>query len=207
MRIGHVKQLNALGFTRRLVSSGTDASKFMVTTPIFYVNAEPHIGHLFSALICDSIARYQTLCGKDVLFSTGTDEHGLKVGCTTSQSCLRHHARRFTKRQLKTAHLRKRFATPYRRHFSTCVIPSTSITLTLYARRSHAITQYVVAAAWSGQDADLHRQLQRYGASCATKDTSTRGRYVDQLSVRILRSPDHVLRSTRVGTVSQTRRF
>lgn len=39
----------------------------------------PHIGHLYSSVIADAVARYQRLKGVDVLFSTGTDEHGLKV--------------------------------------------------------------------------------------------------------------------------------
>ncbi|RIA86015.1 tRNA synthetases class I (M)-domain-containing protein [Glomus cerebriforme] len=50
-----------------------------ITTPIFYVNAIPHIGHLYSAVIADSLKRYYELKGHKVIFSTGTDEHGLKV--------------------------------------------------------------------------------------------------------------------------------
>ena len=50
-----------------------------VTTPIFYVNDMPHIGHAYTVLICDSIVRYYKLKGYTVLFTTGTDEHGLKV--------------------------------------------------------------------------------------------------------------------------------
>ena len=54
---------------------------YMVTTPIFYVNAEPHIGHLYSIIIADVLARYHKLRypNKQIVFSTGTDEHGLKV--------------------------------------------------------------------------------------------------------------------------------
>ena len=51
----------------------------VITTPIFYVNAEPHIGHVYTALLCDARARWSRLRGKEVLFTTGTDEHGLKV--------------------------------------------------------------------------------------------------------------------------------
>ena len=53
--------------------------EFYITTPIFYVNDVPHIGHAYTKIICDSIARYLKLNGKEVLFTTGTDEHGLKV--------------------------------------------------------------------------------------------------------------------------------
>lgn len=53
--------------------------KFFITTPIFYVNAAPHIGHLYSAVIADAANRWHRFLCEDTLFSTGTDEHGLKV--------------------------------------------------------------------------------------------------------------------------------
>ncbi|CUG85473.1 methionyl-tRNA synthetase, putative [Bodo saltans] len=52
---------------------------FYVTTPIYYVNAAPHIGHVFSTLVADCVARYHRVKGEDVYFMTGTDEHGQKV--------------------------------------------------------------------------------------------------------------------------------
>src|SRR3954451_12390282 len=51
---------------------------FFITTPIYYVNARPHIGHAYTTIVCDAIARRQRMLGKDVLFLTGTDEHGQK---------------------------------------------------------------------------------------------------------------------------------
>ena len=55
-------------------------SKYFITTPIFYVNASPHIGHLHSALLADAQSRFQALTGaNEILFATGTDEHGLKI--------------------------------------------------------------------------------------------------------------------------------
>ena len=51
----------------------------MVTTPIFYVNAPPHIGHLYSALLGDALTRWHRLLGGRACLVTGTDEHGLKV--------------------------------------------------------------------------------------------------------------------------------
>lgn len=60
----------------------SEASKpFYVTTPIFYVNASPHIGHLHSVVLTDVFARFSRLRHPDraVVFSTGTDEHGLKI--------------------------------------------------------------------------------------------------------------------------------
>ena len=54
-------------------------SKFYITTPIYYVNAKPHIGHAYTTLVADVISRYQKSQGSDVFFLTGTDEHGAKV--------------------------------------------------------------------------------------------------------------------------------
>jgi methionyl-tRNA synthetase len=53
--------------------------KFYITTPIFYPNGVPHIGHAYTALATDVIARFERLDGRDVFFLTGTDEHGLKM--------------------------------------------------------------------------------------------------------------------------------
>jgi methionyl-tRNA synthetase len=52
---------------------------FYVTTPIFYVNAEPHIGHTYTTVVADTLARYHRLCGERCFFLTGTDEHGDKI--------------------------------------------------------------------------------------------------------------------------------
>ncbi|MGA1195282.1 MAG: methionine--tRNA ligase [Candidatus Latescibacterota bacterium] len=52
---------------------------FYITTPIYYVNDEPHIGHAYTTIMADVLARYHRLAGDDVLFLTGTDEHGQKV--------------------------------------------------------------------------------------------------------------------------------
>ena len=54
-------------------------SKFYVTTPIYYVNDEPHAGHAYSTIVADALARYHRLKGDDVFFLTGVDEHGAKV--------------------------------------------------------------------------------------------------------------------------------
>ncbi len=53
--------------------------KFYITTPIYYVNDRPHIGHVYTTTIADIVARYHRLCGDDVFFLTGTDEHAAKV--------------------------------------------------------------------------------------------------------------------------------
>lgn len=52
---------------------------FYITTPIYYINAKPHIGHAYTTIASDVLARYYRMMGKDVFFLTGTDEHGQKV--------------------------------------------------------------------------------------------------------------------------------
>ena len=56
-----------------------EAKAYYITTPIYYVNDKPHIGHAYTTLACDVIARFMRLDGRDVMFMTGTDEHGQKV--------------------------------------------------------------------------------------------------------------------------------
>ena len=53
--------------------------KFYITTPIYYVNARPHIGHTYTTIACDAVARRQRMLGVDTWFLTGTDEHGQKI--------------------------------------------------------------------------------------------------------------------------------
>jgi methionyl-tRNA synthetase len=52
---------------------------YFITTPIYYVNDLPHIGHMFTTTVCDALARYHRLLGEDVRFLTGTDEHGQNI--------------------------------------------------------------------------------------------------------------------------------
>jgi len=59
--------------------STSSKKTFYVTTPIYYVNDVPHIGHAYTTIIADALARFQKLAGKDVFFLTGTDEHGQKI--------------------------------------------------------------------------------------------------------------------------------
>lgn len=62
---------------------------FYITTPIYYVNAQPHIGHIYSTLIADVIKRYNYLIKKNTYFLTGTDEHGLKIAQASEKQNLR----------------------------------------------------------------------------------------------------------------------
>ena len=56
-----------------------DNNSFFVTTPIYYVNDVPHIGHAYTSIACDVLARFNRLNNKNTIFLTGTDEHGLKM--------------------------------------------------------------------------------------------------------------------------------
>ncbi len=55
------------------------SKKYYLTTPLYYVNAKPHIGHAYTNVLCDTFARFQKFLGRDVFLLTGTDEHGTKI--------------------------------------------------------------------------------------------------------------------------------
>jgi len=55
------------------------AKSFYITTPIYYVNASPHLGHAYTTIVADALARYHRMAGEDTFFVTGTDEHGDKI--------------------------------------------------------------------------------------------------------------------------------
>ena len=59
---------------------------FYITTPLYYVNAKPHIGHAYTNVLCDTFARYRRLRGEKVFFLTGTDEHGTKIERTAREA-------------------------------------------------------------------------------------------------------------------------
>ena len=62
-----------------------DNNTFYISTPIFYPNGKPHIGHAYTAIATDMLARFHRLDGKEVLFMTGTDEHGQKMQQTAEK--------------------------------------------------------------------------------------------------------------------------
>ena len=62
-----------------MTNSASHPSRFYLTTPIYYVNARPHLGHAYSTIVCDAIARRKRAQGIDTWFLTGTDEHGQKI--------------------------------------------------------------------------------------------------------------------------------
>jgi len=62
------------------------SSKFYVTTPIYYVNAEPHLGHAYTTIVADVFNRFHILCGSKTFFLTGTDEHGDKIAAAAQKA-------------------------------------------------------------------------------------------------------------------------
>ncbi|MBD3295819.1 MAG: methionine--tRNA ligase, partial [Candidatus Omnitrophica bacterium] len=63
-------------------------NNFFITTPIYYVNANPHIGHAYTQIAVDALSRYHRLIGQDVFFLTGTDEHGEKIETASREAGL-----------------------------------------------------------------------------------------------------------------------
>ena len=62
-----------------MTNQNSSPARFYLTTPIYYVNARPHLGHAYSTIVCDAIARRKRALGIDTWFLTGTDEHGQKI--------------------------------------------------------------------------------------------------------------------------------
>jgi methionyl-tRNA synthetase len=62
-----------------MTTSAPNPARFYLTTPIYYVNARPHLGHAYSTIVCDAIARRKRALGVETWFLTGTDEHGQKI--------------------------------------------------------------------------------------------------------------------------------
>ena len=79
-----------------MTDSGSHQGRFYITTPIYYVNARPHLGHAYTTIVCDAIARRKRALGVETWFLTGTDEHGQKIersakaaGCTPQEFATR----------------------------------------------------------------------------------------------------------------------
>lgn len=62
-----------------LATGAQGKPKFYLTTPIYYANSRPHVGSAYTTIVCDVIARYKRMCGYDVAYLTGTDEHGVNI--------------------------------------------------------------------------------------------------------------------------------
>lgn len=80
----------SLYFHRRYITTLSASSMdrpFQITTPIYYVNDKPHIGHAYTSTACDVIARFMRLSGREVFFLSGTDEHGQVRGRRHARPC------------------------------------------------------------------------------------------------------------------------
>ena len=64
------------------------AKPFYITTPIYYVNARPHLGHAYTTILADVVCRFNAMKGSDAYFLTGTDEHGDKIVRAAQQQAL-----------------------------------------------------------------------------------------------------------------------
>lgn len=97
---------------RHTSTQSTSEKPYYITTPIFYVNAAPHVGHLYTMVLTDIIKRWQVLKGKKALLLTGTDEHGLKVRNYGEQEAGMYlYGCRFNERQRKQVSIQNSSAT------------------------------------------------------------------------------------------------
>jgi methionyl-tRNA synthetase len=100
--------------------------RFYITTPIYYINAEPHLGHAYTTMVADAIARSRRLMGADVFFLTGTDEHGQKVERAAQKAGLDPHT------------FADRIAAKYRELFTALDISNDDFIRTTEPRHIHA---------------------------------------------------------------------
>ena len=99
---------------------------FYITTPIYYINAEPHLGHAYTTMVADAIARSRRLLGHDVFFLTGTDEHGQKVERAAKSAAM------------ETPQFADRIAGKYRELFAALNISNDDFIRTTEPRHIHA---------------------------------------------------------------------
>lgn len=86
--MSQASRLRILGSSRRLQVRWYSVKPLYVTSPIFYVNAKPHLGHAYTTLLCDARARWEILHpSRKAYFLTGTDEHGLKIQAAAGKAC------------------------------------------------------------------------------------------------------------------------
>src|SRR5579871_7028104 len=77
---------SANGMRSPMTGQANPSNRFYLTTPIYYVNARPHLGHAYSTIVCDAIARRKRALGIETWFLTGTDEHGQKIERSAKQA-------------------------------------------------------------------------------------------------------------------------
>jgi methionyl-tRNA synthetase len=154
-------------------------ARFYVTTPIYYVNDAPHIGHAYTTVTADALARWHRLVGDDVFFLTGTDEHGLKVQRAAEANGLspRDHADRTSER--------------YRQVWTSLDIAYDDFIRTTEPRHYRA-TQQLMQAAYDNGWIELRPYEGLYCVSCEAYYTE--GELVDGNLCPIHHTPVELLR-------------
>jgi methionyl-tRNA synthetase len=154
-------------------------TRFYVTTPIYYVNDAPHIGHAYTTVTADALARWHRLVGDDVFFLTGTDEHGLKVQRAAEANGLspRDHADRTSER--------------YRQVWTSLDIAYDDFIRTTEPRHYRA-TQQLMQAAYDNGWIELRPYEGLYCVSCEAYYTE--GELVDGNLCPIHHTPVELLR-------------
>jgi len=147
-------------------------SRFYVTTPIYYVNDLPHIGHIFTTVVADTVARYRRLAGDDVRFLTGTDEHGQKI------------ERAARKEGIEPIELADRVVARYHELWQRLEISNDDFIRTTQPRHERAVPAILRRMAESG-DVYLDRHEGWYCTGCETFYTEKELRQPDN------RCPDH----------------
>ncbi len=115
-----------------------DTPKFYVTTPIYYVNDRPHLGHVYTTMVADVVARYHRLKGDDTFLLTGVDEHAAKVSDVAAEKGLSAQA------------WADQNATGFRNVFRRLAITNNDFVCTSEVRHRERVTRYVQALLDSG---------------------------------------------------------
>ncbi|MBI1374114.1 MAG: methionine--tRNA ligase [Phycisphaera sp.] len=115
-----------------------EPNKFYVTTPIYYVNDKPHLGHVYTTMVADVVARYHRLRGDDVFFLTGVDEHSTKVVDKAAE------------KGLTTEAWAEQNATAFRQTFEKLEMTNDDFVRTSSDHHKRKVTEYVAALLKSG---------------------------------------------------------
>ncbi len=127
--------------------------RFYITTPIYYVNGAPHIGHAYSSIAADVMARFKRLDGYDVFFLTGTDEHGQKIEKAANDA------------GITPQHLADRNSDAFR-----AMAAAVNLSNTDFIRTTEPRHQAACAAMWQALDAAGAIELGHYEGWYATRD-------------------------------------
>ncbi|MEM8875580.1 MAG: methionine--tRNA ligase [Planctomycetota bacterium] len=112
--------------------------RYYITTPIYYPNGEPHLGHVYTTICADAVARYHRMAGREVFFLTGTDEHGVKMVNTAKEL------------GVEPAELADRFSATFREAFERLQISNDDFIRTVEPRHENAVQEIVRRMVESG---------------------------------------------------------